>query len=163
MLILAKNPNQGSSIEFGLLWVILFLLSKLWSGYITFINRLFLNLRVYVYLERKETWWVAMIVRYSRTSACCEWCVCVCVCVCVCYVCVTQSCPTLCNHMDYSPPGSSVHGISFSRGSSQPRGQTWVSYIGGRFFTVWVSEKPYVGDMSETKILCKSHSHQLSM
>lgn len=55
MLILAKNPNQGSSIEFGLLWVILFLLSKLWSGYITFINRLFLNLRVYVYLERKET------------------------------------------------------------------------------------------------------------
>ena len=42
---------------------------------------------------------------------------------------VTQSCPTLCNSMDYSPPGSSVHGIfqarilewvaiSFSRGSS---------------------------------------------
>ena len=24
---------------------------------------------------------------------------------------VTQSCPTLCNPMDYSPPGSSVHGI----------------------------------------------------
>ena len=40
-----------------------------------------------------------------------------------------QSCPTLCDPMDYSPPGSSVHGIlqarilewvamSFSRGSS---------------------------------------------
>ena len=55
MLILAKNPNQGSSVEFGPLWVILFLLSKLWSGYITFINRLFLSLCVYVYLERKET------------------------------------------------------------------------------------------------------------
>ena len=28
------------------------------------------------------------------------------------YACsVTQSCPTLCNPMDYSPPGSSVHGI----------------------------------------------------
>ena len=24
---------------------------------------------------------------------------------------VTQSCPTLCNPVDYSPPGSSVHGI----------------------------------------------------
>ena len=45
---------------------------------------------------------------------------------------VTQLCPTLCNPVDCSPPGSSVHGISqarvlewvaisFSRGSSQPR------------------------------------------
>ena len=34
--------------------------------------------------------------------------VCVCVCVCVC----TQLCPTLCDPMDYSPPGSSVSGIS---------------------------------------------------
>ena len=24
---------------------------------------------------------------------------------------VTKSCPTLCNPMDYNPPGSSVHGI----------------------------------------------------
>ena len=37
--------------------------------------------------------------------------VCVCVCVCVC----TQSCPTLCNLMDCSPPGSSVHGIFQAR------------------------------------------------
>ena len=47
---------------------------------------------------------------------------------------VTQSCLTLCNTMDCSPPGSSVHGIlqakilewvaiSFSRGASQPRDQ----------------------------------------
>ena len=47
---------------------------------------------------------------------------------------VTQSCLTLCNLMNCSPPGSSVHGIlqarilewvaiSFSRGSSQPRDQ----------------------------------------
>ena len=48
-----------------------------------------------------------------------------------------QSSPTLCNPMDYSPPGSSVHGIfqarilewvaiSFSRRSSQPRHQTHI-------------------------------------
>ena len=35
--------------------------------------------------------------------------VCVCVCVCVCLL--AQSCPTLCDLMDYSPPISSVHGI----------------------------------------------------
>ena len=51
-----------------------------------------------------------------------------------CYL-VAQSCPTLCDPMDGSPPGSSVHGIlqarilewvaiSFSRGSSQLRDQT---------------------------------------
>ena len=59
-----------------------------------------------------------------------------------------QSCLTLCNPMDGSLPGSTVHGIfqarilkwasiSFSRGSSQPRDQTWVSYIADRHFTVW--------------------------
>ena len=60
---------------------------------------------------------------------------------------VTQSCPTLCNPTDSSPPGSSVYGIlqsrklewvaiSFSRGSSQPKDQIWVSSIAGRFFTI---------------------------
>ena len=50
---------------------------------------------------------------------------------------VTQSYLTLCDPVDYSLPGSSVHGIlqarilewviiSFSRGSSPPRDQTWV-------------------------------------
>ena len=45
---------------------------------------------------------------------------------------VTQSRPTLCGPMDYSPPGSSVHGIlqakilkwvvtSYSRGSFHPK------------------------------------------
>ena len=53
---------------------------------------------------------------------------------------VAQSCLTLCDLMDCSPPGSSVHGISqarilewvaisFSRGSSQPRDGTHVSCI----------------------------------
>ena len=61
---------------------------------------------------------------------------------------VTQSCPTLCDPMDCSPPGSSVHGIlparilewvamPFSRASSQPRDQTQVSCTAGRFFTIW--------------------------
>ena len=60
---------------------------------------------------------------------------------------VTQSCPTLCDPTDYSPLGSSIHGIfqarvlewvaiSFSRGSSQPRDRTWVSRIVGRCFTI---------------------------
>ena len=52
----------------------------------------------------------------------------------------SQQCPTLCHPMNNSLPGSSVHGIllarilewgaiSYSRGSSQPRDQTQVSYI----------------------------------
>ena len=61
---------------------------------------------------------------------------------------VTQSWLTLCDSMHYSPLGSSVHGIlqarilkwvaiPFCRGSSGPRDWTWVSYIAGRFFTMW--------------------------
>ena len=44
-------------------------------------------------------------------------CVCVCVCVDTCFVLglVAQSCPTLCDPMDYSLPGSSVHGDSPSK------------------------------------------------
>ena len=54
--------------------------------------------------------------------------------------------------MDYSPAGSSVHGIfqarilewvavPFSRGSSQSRDRTQVSCIAGRFFTTEEPEK----------------------
>ena len=56
-----------------------------------------------------------------------------------------QSCPTICDPMDCSLRGCSVHGISqarvlewvalsFSRGSSQPRDWTQVSHITGRRF-----------------------------
>ena len=59
---------------------------------------------------------------------------------------VSQSCPTLCDPVDCSPPGSSVHeifqarilewvAISFSKGSSQSRDRTRVSCTAGRFFT----------------------------
>ena len=55
---------------------------------------------------------------------------------------------TLCNPVDCSPPGSSIHGnfqarilewvaIPSSRGSSQPRDQTQVFCIAKGFFTIW--------------------------
>ena len=60
---------------------------------------------------------------------------------------VFQLCPTLCNPMNCSLSGFSVHEIlqarilewaamPFSRRSSQSRDQTWVSRIVGRRFTV---------------------------
>ena len=68
---------------------------------------------------------------------------------------VAQACPTLCNPMDCSPPGSSVHGIlqawiqewvaiSLSRGSSQPRNQSWVSCFAGGCFTAWATREVHV-------------------
>ena len=74
---------------------------------------------------------------------------------------VTQSRPALCEPMDYSPPGSSVHGdsrgkntgvgchallqgIFQTQGSSKPWDQTQFSCITDRFFTDWViKEAPY--------------------
>ena len=41
--------------------------------------------------------------------------VCVCVCVCAVLCLVTQLSPALCNPMDCSPPGSSVHEDSLSK------------------------------------------------
>ena len=83
-----------------------------------------------------------------------------CVCVCVCVFRkeseVVQSCPTLCNCMDCSLPGYSIHGIfqakvlewvaiSFSRGSSWTRDWTQVFHIAGRRFTIWATrEVPYI-------------------
>ena len=63
---------------------------------------------------------------------------------------VTQLCLTLCDSMDCSSLGSSVHGIlqarilewvtmPSSRGSSWPRDQTQISHIAGEFFTIWVT------------------------
>ena len=69
---------------------------------------------------------------------------------------VAQSCPTLCDPMDGSPPSSSVHGIfqarvlewvarPSSRASSQHRDQAWVSCIAGGFFTPEPPGKPLSG------------------
>ena len=71
-----------------------------------------------------------------------------------------QSCPTLCDLMDCSPPSSSVQGnlqarilewvaMPFFRESSQPRDRACVSYascIAGEFFTAEPLEKPIVTD-----------------
>ena len=65
---------------------------------------------------------------------------------------ISQSCLTLCDPMDCSLPGSSIHGIfqarvlewvviSFSRRSSQPRDWIWVSHIVGRCFTIWATRE----------------------
>ena len=65
----------------------------------------------------------------------------------------TRLCLTLCTPMDCSLSGSSVHGIlqarilewvaiPFTRVSSQPKDQTWVSYITGGFFTISAIRKP---------------------
>ena len=75
------------------------------------------------------------------------------------FVCVcadSQWCPTLCDPMDWSPPGSSVHGIlqarilewvaiSSSRGSSRPRVWTGISCIGRQILSHWATrEAPYL-------------------
>jgi len=71
-----------------------------------------------------------------------------------------QSCLTLCDCMDSSPPGSSVHGILLvrilewvampsSRGSSCPQDRTWVfmspALVGGFFTTnsIWEAPIPF--------------------
>ena len=70
---------------------------------------------------------------------------------CCCFV--DKSCPSLCDPMDCSPPGSSVHGIcqarilewvaiSFSGGSSQSRMEPASLALIGRFFTPEPPGKP---------------------
>ena len=65
---------------------------------------------------------------------------------------VTYSCLSLCDSMDYSPLGSSVHGlfqarilewidIPFSRVSSWPKDRTCISCIAGRIFTIWAARE----------------------
>ena len=81
---------------------------------------------------------------------------------CLCSCLVIQSCLTLCIPLDSSLPGSSVLGIflarildwvaiSYSRGSSQPRDQSWVSCVScnaGGFFIRWAIKEviwvPYI-------------------
>ena len=75
---------------------------------------------------------------------------------------VTQSCPTLCDPMDCSLPGSSTHGIfqarildwvaiSFSRGSSWSRDWTRVSCIAGRCFIVWATKQAQENNLKKKK------------
>ena len=77
-----------------------------------------------------------------------------------------QSCPTPCNPMDCSLPGSSIHGIfqarvlewvalSLSRISSRPKDQTQVSCIAGRQFAVWAT-----GEAQDQGFRIYSRAHQ---
>ena len=65
---------------------------------------------------------------------------------------VAQSCPSPCDPMNSSLPGSSVHGIlwarilewfaiAFSRGSSRLREWTQVSWTAGRCFNLWATRE----------------------
>ena len=67
---------------------------------------------------------------------------------------VAQLCPTLCDPMNYSPPGSSVHGISqarilecvaisSSRGSSRLRDRTHDSYTGREILYQWATREAH--------------------
>ena len=87
------------------------------------------------------------------------------------YMLVTQACQTLCNPMNCSLPGSSVHGIlqarilewvviPFFRGSSWPRNWSWVSHIAGRFFTIWATRKaPKILKIHAVVCLLKFENH----
>ena len=79
-----------------------------------------------------------------------------------------QSCPTLCNTMDYSLPGSSVHGIlqarilewvaiPSSRDLPNPTYVSCGSCIAGRVFTTEPSRKPQCrAYLERNRILTKS-------
>ena len=80
---------------------------------------------------------------------------------------VAQLCPTLCNPMDCSLPGSSVHGIlqarilervaiSFSMGSSWPRDWTPVPCI-GRWILYHLSQQ---GSLSLFRYSIMAHQHK---
>ena len=78
---------------------------------------------------------------------------------------IVRLCLILCNPMDCSLPGSSVHGIfqarilewvaiSYSRGSSRPGVWThisWVSCIAGIFFMVWATKEAL--DISKAELI----------
>ena len=75
-----------------------------------------------------------------------------------------QSCWTLCDPMDCSPPGSSVHGIfpagilewvaiPYSKTSSWPKDRIHVSCIAGRYFTSEPPGKPNWSLFSTCKLV----------
>ena len=84
---------------------------------------------------------------------------------------VPQSYPTLCDPMDYSPPGSSVHGllsarilewvaIPSSRGSFQPRNRLFVSLLA---FYCCVANYPTIRSLSPHKFLSSQFLHVRSL
>ena len=86
---------------------------------------------------------------------------------------VAQSCPTLCDPMDCSPPGSSVHGLlqartlewvamPSSRGSSRPRDRTHVFLvfgIAGGFFTICATKEAHFAQIPLSPFLQDAFCH----
>ena len=72
---------------------------------------------------------------------------------------VAQLCPTLCNTMDYTVhvirQARILEWVAFplSRGSSQPRNRTHVSWIAGRFFTNWTIREAQWNSQNAESIL----------
>ena len=102
---------------------------------------------------------------------------------------VAQLCPSLCDPMDCSPSGSSVHGIHqarildwvavpFSKGFLQLWRRTQVSHIAGGFFTSWATREAqeYTGvgslfllqgifptqELNQSLLHCRWNLYQLS-
>jgi len=82
---------------------------------------------------------------------------------------VAQSCPTPCDPIDCSLPGTSVHellqarilewiAILFSRGSSRARDQTLLSRIAGRFFTIWAARKSCTSELQKYKMVGRARN-----
>ena len=108
-------------------------------------------------LQKRRTWLKWLSTHDDFTWLCDFFFHCVMLCL------VAQLCQTICDPLDYSPPGSSVHGIfqarilewvaiSYSRESSWPRYWTYGSYdswIAGKFFTL----------LSHWKIKSSPHRH----
>ena len=73
---------------------------------------------------------------------------------------VVQSCPTLCDPMDYTVRGILQARIlewvafPFSRGSSQPRDRTQVTRIAGGFFTNSATRKALTGKEIQKRDMC---------
>ena len=81
---------------------------------------------------------------------------------------VSQLCPTLCNSIDCSPPGSSVHRIlqskipewitiPFSRGYFHPRHWTWSFCIAGRYFIIWGTKEAHICHIYTYNSICYIH------
>ena len=125
----------GYSMEVWLGTMILHLGGVLVLRRILFSNWSIVNLQCCVHFWCTENWFIC---RYACM-----------------FVQALQPCLTLCDPMDYSPPGSSVHGIlqarilewvamPSSRESSQSRDQNHISCTAGGFFTTMTMWEAYV-------------------
>ena len=104
-------------------------------------------------LSITNSWSLLQLMSIESVMPCVSW-VCIsCINTVLCFV--AQSSLTLGHTMDCSPPGSSVHEDSpgkniwvgckpSSRESSQPRDQTGVSRVAGRFFIIWATREVHV-------------------